>query len=70
MKEFFVGLLVIVAVFIFAGLGILLFPLLLVLGLALRLLILILIGILAVWLIGKLVLMVIDALRTKEGKKP
>ena len=68
MREFFIGLLVIVAVLLLAGLGVLLFPLLLVLGLALRVLILILIGLFAVWLVGKLTLMLIDAFRKKENK--
>jgi hypothetical protein len=66
MKAFFVGLLVIVAVLVLAGLGILLFPLLIVLGVALRFLVIILIGLLAVWLIGKLTLLFIDALKGKE----
>lgn len=69
MKAFFVGLLVIVAVFVLAGLGILLFPLLLVLGIALRLLIMILIGLFAIWLVGKLTLMAISALAGKEQNK-
>lgn len=68
MKEFLIGLLVIVAVLLLAGLGILLFPFLLVLGFALRLLILVAAVLFAVWLVGKLTLMVIDALRRKEPK--
>ena len=66
MKAFLVGLLVIIAVFILAGLGVLLFPLLLVLGLALRLIIIVAAVLFAVWLVGKLTLMIIDAIRGKE----
>ncbi|OQA56112.1 MAG: hypothetical protein BWY42_01152 [Candidatus Omnitrophica bacterium ADurb.Bin277] len=66
MKEFLIGLLVIVAVLLLAGLGVLLFPLLFVLGFALRLLILVAAVLFAVWLVGKLTLVVIDALRRKE----
>jgi len=66
MKEFLIGLLVIVAVLLLAGLGVLLFPLLFVLGFALRLLILVAAVLFAVWLVGKLTLAVIDALRRKE----
>ena len=66
MKAFLVGLLVIIAVFVLAGLGILLFPLLLVLGIALRLIIIIAVALFAIWLVGKLTLMLIDALKKKE----
>lgn len=69
MKEFFVGLLVIVSVLVLAGLGVLLFPLLVVFGFAVKLLILILIGLLAVWAVGKLTLLIIDALKGKEQVK-
>lgn len=69
MKEFFVGSLVIVAAFVLAGLGVLLLPFLLVLGLALRVLVIILLGLLAIWLVGKLVLMFIDAVKGKDAKK-
>lgn len=69
MKEFFIGLLVIVAVFLMAGLGVLLFPFLIVLGFALRILIVIFVGLFAIWLIGKLTLLLIDAIRGKEQGK-
>jgi hypothetical protein len=52
-----------------AGLGILLLPFLLVLGLALRVLVIVALGLLLIWLVGKLVLMFIDALKGKETKK-
>jgi hypothetical protein len=69
MKEFLIGLLVIFSVLLLAGLGILLFPLLLVLGLALRLLVVIFVGLFAIWLVGKLALILIDAVRGKEQSK-
>ena len=69
MKAFLVGLLVIVAVFLLAGLGVLIFPLLLVLGIALRLIIIVAAVLFAIWLVGKLTLMLIDSLRGKEKEK-
>lgn len=62
MKEFLVGLLfIIVALLVVAAgsiLGILLFPLLIVLNILLRFVIAAIIVIFAVWLVGKLVIMV------------
>jgi|GEM_PF-525726 len=69
MKEFLVGLLVIVMALVLAGVGVLLFPLLLVLGLFLRLAIGLIILLLAVWLIGKATLFLIDVLKKKEAKQ-
>lgn len=69
MKEFFVGLLVIIVVLILSGLGILMFPLFLVLGVFLRLIIGFLFLIVVVWLIGKVTLLVIDLSKTKEPRK-
>ena len=66
MKAFLVGLLVLVMALFLSGVGILLFPLLLVLGVFLRLLVGIAILILAVWMIGWLTLLLIDALKGKE----
>jgi hypothetical protein len=68
MKAFLVGLLVILSVFLLAGLGVLLFPFLLVLGFAIRILILVFICLFAIWLVGKLVLILIEALKRKEQK--
>jgi hypothetical protein len=68
LKEFLVGLLVIVMVLVLSGVGILLLPLLLVLGIFFRLAIGLIVLLLAVWLIGKVTLFLIDAL-TKESKK-
>ena len=66
MKAFLVGLLVLVMALFLSAVGILLFPLLLVLGVFLRLLVGIAILILAVWMIGWLTLLLIDALKGKE----
>lgn len=66
MKAFLVGLLVLVMALFLSGVGILLFPLLLVLGVFLRLLVGIAILILAIWMIGWLTLLLIDALKSKE----
>ncbi len=66
MKAFLVGLLVLMMALFLSGVGILLFPLLLVLGVFLRLLVGIAVLILAVWMIGWLTLLLIDALKGKE----
>ena len=65
MREFLVGLLVIVMALVLSGIGILLFPLLLVLGMFLRLALGLIILLLAIWLIGKVTLYLIEALRKK-----
>lgn len=69
MKEFLVGILVIVMALILSGIGILLFPILLMLGLFLRLAVGLLILLFAVWLIGKATLFLIDVLKKKENKQ-
>ena len=67
MKEFLAGLLVIVMALVLSGIGVLLFPLLLVLGIFLRLAVGLIVLLLAVWLIGKVTLFLIDVLRKKEN---
>ncbi len=69
MKAFLVGLLVLMMMVILSGVGIMLIPLLLVLGVFLRIIISIFILLLAVWLIGKVTLYLIELLRNKETKK-
>lgn len=69
MKAFFVGLLVVVMALALSGIGILLFPLLLVLGVFLRLVVGLAVLLLAVWLIGKLTLLLIGAMTKKEAPK-
>ncbi len=69
MKEFLVGVLVVVMALILSGIGVLLLPLLLVLGIFLRLAIGLIVLLLAIWLIGKATLFLIDVLRKKENKQ-
>ena len=66
MKEFFVGLLVLLLVSVFSVVGILLFPLLLVLGFFVRILLVIALLIFAVWLVGKMTLVLIEFLAKKK----
>ena len=68
MREFLVGLLVIIMVLALSGVGILLLPILLMLGIFLRLATGLIVLLLAIWLIGKVTLFLIDALRKKENK--
>lgn len=67
MKELLVGLLVIVMALILSGIGVLLLPLLLVLGVFLRLAIGLIVLLLAIWLVGRVTLVLIDILKKKEG---
>lgn len=66
MKEFLVGLLVILMTVLLSILGIFLFPLLLVLGFFLRWFVSVLLILFAVWLIGKVTLQLIGAIHKKE----
>jgi hypothetical protein len=68
MRELLVGLLVVVMALVLSGIGILLLPLLLVLGIFLRLALGLIVLLLAIWLIGKVTLFLIDTLRKKDGK--
>ena len=65
MKAFLVGVIFLIAVAILAGLGCLFVPFILVLGLFLRFILLIVLGILAVWILGKFIIFVWEALRKK-----
>ncbi len=69
MKELLVGLMVIVMVMVLSGIGVLLLPLLLVLGIFFRLALGLVILLLAIWLIGKVTLFLIDTLKRKENQK-
>ena len=69
MSEFLVGLLVIVMALVLSGIGVLLLPLLLVLGMFLRLALGLIVLLLAIWLIGKVTLFLIDVLKKKESKQ-
>ncbi|MDD5226891.1 MAG: hypothetical protein PHV97_06910 [Candidatus Omnitrophica bacterium] len=68
MKEFLVGMLVVVMALVLSGIGVLLLPFLLVLGLFLRLAVGLVVLLLVVWLIGKVTLFLIESLRKKEDK--
>jgi hypothetical protein len=67
MKEFLVGMLVVVMALVLSGIGVLLLPLLLVLGVFLRLAVGLIVLLLAVWLIGKVTLYGIEALKKKDS---
>ncbi len=69
MKAFLVGLLVIVMAMVLSLLGLLLWPLLIVLGVFLRLVLGVIILLLAIWLIGKATLFLIESLGKKEEKQ-
>ena len=69
MRAFLVGLLVIVMALVLYGIGILLLPLLFVMGLFLRLVLGLIVLLLAIWLIGKVTLFLIDVPKKKENKQ-
>ncbi len=69
MRAFLVGLLVIVMALVLYGIGILLLPLLFVMGLFLRLVLGLIVLLLAIWLIGKVTLFLIDVPKKKEDKQ-
>ena len=58
MKEFFIGLIFLTAVLIFAGVGVLLIPLFLVLAFFLRIIIGFILIIFVTWLLGKMIVLV------------
>ena len=66
MKEFLVGLLVIVMMGVLSITGILLFPLLLVMGFFLRWILGFLLILVAIWVVGKITLVLIDHLKKRE----
>lgn len=65
MKEFLVGLLVILMVAVLSGLGFLLIPLLLVMGFFLRWILGFFLILFAIWLIGKVTLLLIGFITKK-----
>lgn len=70
MKEFLVGLLVLLMLAVFCVLGTLLFPILLVAGFFLRWLLMLFFVLFSIWLIGKLTLFLLDYLKKREGGRP
>ena len=69
MKAFLVGLVFLILVIVMAGLGIFLWPLLFILGIALRIVLFIAFTIFAIWLLGKLIIMVWESLKSKSEIK-
>jgi len=69
-KEFLVGLVVIVMALVLTLIGFLLIPLFLVLGWFLRLAVGLIVVLLAVWLIGKTTLFLIEVLKKKDIPNP
>jgi len=65
MKEFFIGLLVLLLMALLSVVGILLLPFVFVLGFFLKWLILLVLMMFSIWLIGKFTLFIIEALRKK-----
>ena len=65
MKAFLVGLIFILAVAIFIGLGFLLYPLLMLMVCFLRIIVALVLFILAVWLLGKFIIFVWEAIRKR-----
>ena len=57
MKAFLVGFLALVLIIVLAGIGALLYPLLAVLGVVLQLGLIVALGIFAIWLLGKFILL-------------
>ena len=68
MKEFMIGLLVILIAGVVTLFGALFFPLLLLLGFFLRFLIGLLVSIFVIWLIGKTTLLAIEYFRKPSGQ--
>jgi hypothetical protein len=73
MKTFFIGLLFLLLVAVVAAVGtgviVLLSPFLIMLGIALRIVISVIFIIFAIWLLGKLVILIWESLRSKPAKK-
>ena len=70
MKAFLVGLIFLILVSILAGLCILLYPLIYIMGFLLYFVLMFFFVIFAIWLIGKLIILVWEALRPKHGEQP
>jgi hypothetical protein len=66
MKEFLIGLIFLVAVFIFAGIGVLLMPFWLLLAIALRIALIVIFVFFCIWLLGKLIVLVWEKIKTKK----
>ena len=62
MKAFLIGLIFLFAVGVMAGIGVLFFPLFLVMGFFLKIIIAVSFVILSIWLLGKLIIFVWEAI--------
>ena len=69
MKAFFVGLIFLILAMLLAGLGILLYPLVSILGFLLYSVFMFVFVIFAIWLLGKLIVLVWESLRPKRDKQ-
>lgn len=65
MKAFFVGLIFLIAVIFLSGIGFLFFPLILVLGLLFRFIISIVFVLLCIWLLGRFIIFIWEAIAKK-----
>jgi hypothetical protein len=68
MREFFVGLMAILAIMLLSVAAVLLFPLVIVLGFFLKWVLSVLFIIFSIWLLGKVTLMAIDYFRKSRGE--
>ncbi len=73
MKAFLLGLAFLIVIMLITGVGALLsvflFPLLLMLGFVLRIVLSVLLAIFAIWLLGKIVILAWDLLKSKQKSK-
>jgi len=66
MKEFLIGLTLIIAILIIAGIGFILMPFFIVLTFALRILLSVILIIFSIWLLGKCVVIVWEKIKTSD----
>ncbi|MBM3248348.1 MAG: hypothetical protein FJZ10_02860 [Candidatus Omnitrophica bacterium] len=66
MKEFLIGLIFIVAVFVLAGIGVLLMPFWLLLAIALRIALIVIFVCFCIWLLGKLIVLIWEKIKAKQ----
>ena len=69
MKAFLIGLIFLISALLLGGLGILLYPLMSILGFLLYFVLMFAFAIFAIWLLGKLIILVWELLRPKEGQE-
>jgi len=69
MKAFLVGLIFFISAALLTGVGILLYPLLSILGFLLYFVLMFVFAIFAIWLLGKLIILIWESLRSKRDEK-